>query len=360
MSRALRLIFPFLLLVTICFPSLSAGQELNNPEAEYERIRLLALDGKSDSALLACRNLIVNFPLYGDAHILLGRIMAWKKDYVVAGHIADSMLKADPANGDAAELRRDINRYKDDGQERSVGIRSGYFFDSFTKPYQRLWQVFGTALEKKFTWGLLSGGVNLGHARAIESGSGGNTEWQVETEAYPEISAGKHAYIAYSFSPGSWFPTHRAALEIWQSLPEGWSISAGLNYYYFSRNNYIALASAEKYTGPWWISLKGYLCFREHGGSVSAYLFMRRYFSGRNYLQLTFGAGSGPDEPYDIRTDLMRYSAYTARLTYNLSLGRPLELKIMTGYVYEEFQNQVFRNRFDGSVNLFYSIKTRQ
>ncbi len=157
-----------------------------------------------------------------------------------------------------------------------------------------------------------------------------------------------------------YFPKHRAALEVWQILPAGWAASAGMNYYYFDRNIFIALASVEKYIGRYWLSLKGYLYFKEHGITTSAYFNARRYFTDINYLQLTLGAGTAPDEPFDIRTDLMRYSAYSARLTYNVALGNRLVMKVGTGYSREEYYENTWRNRFEGNVNFTYAIRMKQ
>ena len=62
-----------------------------------------------------------------------------------------------------------------------------------------------------------------------------------------------------------YFPTHRAAVELWQILPAGWAVSGGLNYYYFDRNIFIALASVEKYLGKYWFSGKCYVYFKDGG-----------------------------------------------------------------------------------------------
>ncbi|MCK7530477.1 MAG: hypothetical protein MZV63_05255 [Marinilabiliales bacterium] len=51
------------------------------------------------------------------------------------------------------------------------------------------------------------------------------------------------------------------------------------------------------------------------GVRTSVYLNARRYFSRTEYLQLTLGAGTAPDEPLDIMTDLERQSATSVRLS---------------------------------------------
>src|SRR5665647_658336 len=51
------------------------SQTITNPEEEYSRIRTLALSGDYTQAEPAARNLVKQFPGYGDARILLGRII---------------------------------------------------------------------------------------------------------------------------------------------------------------------------------------------------------------------------------------------------------------------------------------------
>jgi len=132
-----------------------------------------------------------------------------------------------------------------------------------------------------------------------------------------------------------------------------------MNYYYFNRNIYIGLASVEKYMGRYWMSLKGYFYFKDQGVTTSEYFTIRRYFTDINYFQLTLGTGTAPDEPFDIRTDLMRYSAYSVRAAYNVALAKRLVMRIGTGFSYEEYQNNIWRNRFEGNIDFVYAIKMK-
>jgi YaiO family outer membrane protein len=359
MNRRFILLILTLLTARLFVPVLLLSQEAPNPEAEYARIRTMAFDGKLDSAALDARKLVNSYPSYGDARILLGRILAWKKDFKNAAAVIDTLLMTEPENADALSVKRDIVQWSKESSTESTGIRAGYSFDTFKEPYSRYWQVFNAGAEHRFKWGLAAAGLNIGNANIGEPDPDKATEWQLETEAYPKFSDKNYAYVAYAFSPGHYFPTHRAAGEFWQVLPAGWAASAGMNYYYFDRNIFIALASVEKYIGRYWLSLRGYLYFKDHGVTTSGYLNIRRYFTDINYLQLTLGAGTAPDEPFDIQTDLMRYSAYSARIAYNVALSKKLIMRIGTGYSYEEYQENIWRNRFEGNVNFVYAIKMK-
>ncbi len=335
------------------------SQEISDPEAEYMRIRAMAFEGKLDTAAADARKLVNSYPSYGDARILLGRILAWRKDYVNAAAVIDTLLKTDPANTDALSAKNDILLWSKVNPTFSTGIRAGYSFDTFREPYKRYWQVFNAGAEHNFNWGLAAGGINIGNAIIGDPTPDNKTEWQLEAEAYPKLSPRNYAYIDYAYSPGVYFPHHRAALEVWQSLPAGFAVSAGMNYYYFNRNIFIALASVEKYTGKYWFSLKTFLYFKDHGLTTSYYFNARRYFKDLNYLQLTLGAGTAPDEPFDVRTDLMRLYAYSVRVAYNVYLTPRLMMRIGSGYSYEAWAENTWRNRYEGNINFIYAIKMK-
>ncbi|MCA1742047.1 MAG: YaiO family outer membrane beta-barrel protein, partial [Bacteroidales bacterium] len=158
------------------------------------------------------------------------------------------------------------------------------------------------------------------------------------------------------YSPGTWFPRHRAALELWQTFPKGWAASVGGNYYYFDHSIYIGTLSVEKYTGNWWFSGRGYFHFKDIGVTSSFFLNARRYFGTTDYLQLTLGAGTAPDEPYDILTDLERQKAASVRLTYFNQINSYWSVRIGAGYSYEKYTETEFRNRFEGNIGVIRGI----
>ena len=144
-------------------------------------------------------------------------------------------------------------------------------------------------------------------------------------------------------------------------LPDG-QFQAGLNYYYFDRNIFIALASVEKYLGKYWLSGKCYVYFKDDGPRTSFYLNARRYFNDFNYLQLTLGTGTAPDEPYGIREDINRLSANSVRLAYNFNVKGRFSVRLGAGYSREEYdatEGPAKRDRFEGNVNLIYALKMK-
>ena len=335
------------------------SQDTINPESEYQRIKTIAFDGDYATAAVAARKLVNMYPSYGDARILLGRILAWQKDYINAAAVIDTLLLKDHGNEDARSARRNIFMWSKDNTPVSTDIRAGYTFDSFREPYSRFWQVFNAGAAHKFKWGPAYAGLNIGNIRIGEPSPSNASEFQLEAEAWPNITSKNYADLEYAYSPGTYFPRHRAAAEVWQILPAGWAISAGLNYYYFDRSAFIALASIEKYVGKYWLSLKGFVYFKDIGTRASIFVNARRYFNDKDYLQITLGTGAAPDEPFDIQTNLMRLNANTVRLAYNLSVSHKLMMRIGAGYSSEEYRETIWRNRFEGNINFIYAIKMK-
>ena len=340
-------------------PSSAHSQDIYDPETEYIRVRKIAFEGELITAYSAARRLVNMYPSYGDARILLGRIMGWKKDYANAIAVIDTLLITEPDNSDALSAKSDILLWAKESTPVSTDIRTGYSFDGFTEPYSRFWQIFKAGAGHRFTWGPAAAAFNIGNLVTRGTSPVSAAEFQIEAEAYPKLSDKNYAYLAYAYSPGMYFPGHRAAIEVWQILPAGWAVSAGLNYYYFDRSIFIASAAGEKYLGRYWLSLKGYVYFKDDGPTTSVYFNARRYRNDNDYLQITISTGTAPDEPFDIQADLMRLSAHSIRLAYYVSITHKLAIRLGTGYSYEEYAEGFWRNRFEGGLNLIYAIKMK-
>lgn len=334
-------------------------QEISDPEAEFARIRSIAFEGKYSEAESAARKLLKEYPAYGDARILLGRLLAWQKDYKQALSVIDTLLLTEPSNQDALSAKRDITLWAKESSPVATDIRAGYYFDTFSVPYSRFWQVFSTGAGHRFDWGPAYAGINVGNAIIGGISPRSAVELQFEANAFPRLSDRNYAYLAYAYSPGSYFPRHRAAAEIWQLLSKGWGLSAGLNYYYFDRNIFIALASVEKYVGKYWLSLRSFFYFKDEGITTSFYANIRRYTNSTDYFQVTLGTGTAPDEPFDVEIDLMRLSAHSVRLAYNAAITPKLMIRVGAGYSREEYDESLWRDRFEGGINLTYAIKMK-
>jgi YaiO family outer membrane protein len=356
-----------------------------NPEMLYDSIRIIALDGRLAEAEGMARNLVESHSDYGDAVVLLARIVAWQERYPEALLLLDSLIVRDPGHSDARDARASVMEWmegashlqetdtliikpeltqnaaapvsiKGDSATRGVDLYTGYSFDTFEKPYQRFWQIFSMGAIYPTKRGPLLGGVNFGNLRSDQLSGEFMTGLQVQAEYWPKTGEKGYAWIAWAYSPFRYFPQHRISAEYWHNLSGGWVVSAGASYYYFDNNIFIPAFSVEKYIGRYWFSGKTYLHLKEAGTTTSHFLTARRYLNDFDYLQLTVGAGTAPDEPYDIATDLERQKAVAFKAALNKGLGRLLAVKAGVGYSREEYSGNLKRNRFEGFVTLTYSM----
>ena len=339
------------------------SQSIADPEAEYALIRSMALSGNYSGAETAARALVNQYPGYGDARILLGRILAWQNEYEEAEAVIDTLLVTEPDNKDALAAIHDLNRWSRKAAEQDTpptDLRAGYLFDTFTTPYDRFWQIFNAGAGHRFSWGTVVAGINAGNIIYGEPLNIKATNIQYSAEAWPQLTKKNYAYISYAYSSGTYFPRHRAALEVWQTLPAGWAASAGVNYYHFAGDVFIGSLSLEKYLGDYWFSAKGYFYFKDIGITTSFYLNARRYFNKTDYFQLTLGTGTAPDEPFDILTDLERQSANSVRISYFDRITPLWAVRIGAGFSYEEYLTGFHRRRYEGGIGFIYSIRTKK
>jgi lipoteichoic acid synthase len=126
MGRPLIILFVGLFINTLLNNPQLYSQEDYNPETEYLRIRTMAFDGDYASAAAAARKLVNAYPTYGDARILLGRILAWQKDYDQAAAVIDTLLMTEPDNADALSARKDISLWSKVNTPVATDLRVGY------------------------------------------------------------------------------------------------------------------------------------------------------------------------------------------------------------------------------------------
>lgn len=367
-----------LLVIAVCtLLTINSFAQNTSPEQELARIRAVAFEGRLPEAERSLHSLLDSLPGYGDARVLLARVLAWQLKYEEGLEVIERFLAEQPENEDAIETRGDILRWmaavaaeeemadslrlaaaaKASQDSIRVAARNeliaGYYFDTFREPYPRLWQVWKAGAAHRTDFGKVMGYLNIGH---IGSGGTGETEFQLEGEAWPTISPTVYGWLNYAWSPGIYFPRHRASAELWHTLGGGWVASAGLNYYHFDRNIFITVAGVEKYLGRWWLNGKVYFYFKDSGITNSLFVSARRYFNDTDYLQFTAGTGTAPDEPFNVIVDLERLSATTIKLIYFREITKMMTLRAGAGYSCEEHFESLYRNRFEGTITLTRKI----
>lgn len=391
-----------------------------NPEQKYQLTRELAFSGKYNDARQLGFKILDSIPKFDDVSLLIARTYLWEAKYDSAQKYIDKVLTNNPDNIEAQEAQLDLayfsgnmpvaeklalqmlgsnpdnikyrekyalallaNEQKQQAVNQADSILNrdslnvvandiknqlkprkklthvsvGYSFDHFSEPYSRWWHLFTAGVQKPVKWGSIGGRLNIGQLYPKRSSFVESTEWQLEAESYINLTKASYGMLLYGYSPHNHFPTHKAAAEIWHKLPAAFIASIGINYYNWDENHiYIGTASLEKYLGKYWFCLRGYAHFKDVGVTGSYYLTGRRYFNEIDFFQVTLGMGTAPDEPFDIKNDLERQSAYSIRTMYCKKIAEQWTLKAGLGYAYEEYSSEKYRNRYDGTISFIYSF----
>ncbi len=382
------------LLITYFFFTLEA-QEIQgyaNLEQGFELMRQRATDGDYDSAKLLGYQLLEEKGDYYDVALYLARIHGWEASYDSAYLLIDEVIGQEPDLFEAYETCVDLAYWEnnisrlDSCAEKALALEPGseailakytqahqpgdlqteypevfahYTFDHFSVPYVRNWHLLSVGGKIPISWATLIPYINGGYESA--GGNTPSTDIQFNLDAYLTLGKNNYALVGYGFSPNgviNYLPNHRAAAEIWQTLPKGFGVSVGMRYFYWDEHFAFLTLSAEKYAGNWWFSFRPYIFFKDVGVRGSYYLSGRRYFASKyDHLTLTLGYGAAPDEPVLVVTDLDRLNALSARLEYNRPLTPMLRMIAMAGYSYEEWQDQSYRNRISFRLGCYIRIK---
>lgn len=389
----MRIVRALIILSIFSLNRLSA-QELqvryDTPEDGFALMRQHAAANRYAVAKNIGYRLLEENPEYFDVSLYLARIFGWEAAYDSAYSMLEQVLLAEPSLFEAHEVRVDLAYWENDWIKLedyagaalalypdSSGIKKKYLlaksqrgltqevtellvsysYDHFRKPYIRNWHMLSVGAIIPYKKGSLTPYLNGGYHSGVE---GTSTDIQLNLDTYFHLGKTNYAMAGYGISPGgvvNYLPNHRAALELWQVLPAGFAISAGMRYFYWDQHFTFLTFSGEKYMGNYWFSLRNYLFFKEHGISGSYYLSARRYFADRfNYLNITVGYGTAPDEPLLVISDLDRLNALSFRTEFSKQVRYNLRLNLMAGYAYEEFDDQQFRNRFDMRIGLYIGL----
>jgi YaiO family outer membrane protein len=385
--------FFILVIVTASFQLALSAQgsvKYSNPEEGFALMREHASSGDYDLAKVIAYELLDENESYFDVALYLARIYGWESRFDSAYSMLDKVLASEPELYEAYEVCVSL-AYWEQNMEKleecsaraieiepdSAGVfdsfvealQAGspaekqaelflyYSYDHFSQPYVRNWHMLTAGGEIPVKSGTIIPSVNGGY---LAGGNSPSNDLQINLDAYLTLGKKNYAMLAYGFSPNgalNYFPGHRAAAELWQTLPKGFALSAGLRYFYWEEHFPFLTFSAEKYAGNYWFSFRNYLFFKDYGVSGSYYLSARRYFDTKfNYLTLTLGYGTAPDEPIFVVSDLERLSAVSGRLEFSKRVSPLVRLTAMLGYAWEEYRIQESRSRVDMRFGAYYLL----
>jgi len=318
--------------------------------------RVHGWEGRYDSAYVLIDRVISEAPELFEAYQTCADLAYWQNNWERLEECAEKAIVLEPDSAAIFDSYRQAQRAG--AQESGPEVFLHYSYDHFSLPYVRNWHMLTAGGNIPVKAATLVPYVNAGyHAGGFTPA----TDIQLNLDAYFKLGTKNHAMAGYGFSPNgsiNYLPIHRAAAEIWQVLPAGFGLSAGMRYFYWDQHFTFLTFSGEKYAGNYWFSLRNYLFFKDYGASASWYASVRRYFLTRyDHLTFTLGYGTAPDEPLLVVTDLERLSAVSGRVELSKQLNPRIRITGMLGYAYEEFFDRDYRNRFDVRVGCYFRIQ---
>ncbi|MDF1571211.1 MAG: YaiO family outer membrane beta-barrel protein [Bacteroidales bacterium] len=305
------------------------------------------------SALLAANSEALEV-MPGDPDLLYKQAIAhYKQDNGdTALEILDQLLEDAPQNDQALQLKAQVL-----ASEPAPELFARYMFDHFRQPYNRRWHMVTLGGNYPIAPGTISPYFNMGHFISDGETFLSTTAFQLNADAYLDITPKNYLLLGYGIGTGTYLPRHRAAVHLWQVLPAGWSVSAGARYFYFDQHYLFYALGVDKYLGNYWFDLKNYIFNKAYGVSVSSHLTVRRYFENKyNYVSATIGYGTSPDEPVTVVADLQRLNALSVRIEIMKQLSARTRFGAGVGYAYEEYPEQLFRNRLNMQAGFYYTL----
>ncbi|NLF41546.1 MAG: YaiO family outer membrane beta-barrel protein [Bacteroidales bacterium] len=407
----------FRLIILVLFSLISSikgfGQNLplpNNPDSLLQVANDLAFNEKTEEARVICNQILVSYPEYHDAAILMGRTYAWESRFDEARKYILPVLDQDPMHKEAIYAMIDVSMWSGSFEEAikyidlallqtpasvPLLIRKAQALIGLGKEDQAaliLNQVLDIDPSNKEAIELLNSlninklknRLTLGyHGDYFEDGSPwhlGYLEYarrtkavgtligrvnyarkfdrdgvQFEVDAYPIITSGTYLYLNAGYSPDDLFPTTRFGFEVFQSLPLSFEVSAGFRMLNYVHNDLMVLTgSVSKYYKKYYFSFRPYFTFASTGGDSQAYyLTARRYFTSTDHhLTLIIGTGFSADDGPLMQGDRYNIERNKAMLYYQQKLSP--RFLIRAGMGYQQYSDGIWGDKVSAEIAISY------
>jgi YaiO family outer membrane protein len=375
--------------------------KVQNPDSTFISAKVLAFEGKYQDSRDSCNKILQEYPSHFDALNLVARTYAWEKQYDTAKTILHDVLEKDEDNFDALLTLIDIAIWEKQYEPASEYIEAGlryhpgnqqiiareeklgalldamvdttenaplkyqhlanavlldYRFDYFREPYIRRWHVLSAGYRRNHERWKFEGRINLGKIFLNNDVFSENTSQQLDFTVFRDVFDEDYIYLNYGKGWGNYFPRHRFGAEYFKSLPEDFEASLGSRYLVWEEDFFLFTASVAKYIPQHWISFRTFYSPFMEENFFSAFLTIRRYLDIENsYVFLMLGTGDSPDQPANLVSNFGRFSSQSARLGVKKYHNRWL-LKFNVGYLFEEFAENTFRNRFEVIIGTGYAF----
>ncbi|MDP4268051.1 MAG: YaiO family outer membrane beta-barrel protein [Bacteroidota bacterium] len=263
-----------------------------------------------------------------------------QKKYKDAIAVTDTILKIDKNNIKVLDIKKDL-RVSDSKNAISIN----YYNDSYKKFTPR--HLFYIDYSRRTSIGTIIGRIN--YAERF-----GNKGYQYEIDAFPKYSKNSYGYINAGYSDSlNVFPHYRFGSDFYYNLPKAFEISAGFRYMKFTSDVTIFTGHIGKYIGNYWFSLRPFITPGNTGTSFSGIFQLRRYFSSsKDYLGLSFGYGSSPDDKRDYFDVIHRLISRKIKIEYCTHISSFWIFNISSSLGNEEYFPGIYRGIYSVGIGI--------
>ncbi|MCK9210817.1 MAG: YaiO family outer membrane beta-barrel protein [Ignavibacteriaceae bacterium] len=312
-------------------------------DAHNALIDLEYWSGDSPKALAYANSALTLNPVSEEILLKKTKILVDLQNYEEAYRTIDTLLHINRSNTEAfvyAERIKDLTRINT--------IGTNYDYEHFSKVFDP-WHSVAVSYSRKTAIGSVIGRINYAN-RFLKDGM------QFEIDAYPRFMDGFYSYVNFGYSGSTIFPKLRFGLSLYYSLPLSFEIDAGIRYLKFpSSKTDIYTFALGKYYSAFWFSFRTFIIPSGNSASYSYTLITRYYLTDAdNYLAFSLGTGISPDERSLNNPNLLISKKIGA--DYNFRISKRQTLSLTTGYIYEEYFANLFRNKISFGVGTQFSF----
>ena len=421
-SNTKKLLFIFIYILATNYVFSQNHDTIIDVNASYEEARQLAFSGERAASRDLARQVIEAKPNHYDAYVLIARSYSWDKIYDSAIITANEVLAKKVGYRDAIDVLIDTYNWKGNpdsslvycnlglsyrpndeaflykkavllkkedndklakytliqlleinpSHEKGNELYSTYkrhiinkvkltqYFDYFDEPWIRRWYVTSIEVSSKPKIGSFIFRINMGQLIKDDVGFFEDVRPQFEIDAYPKLGKKNYAYVSYGYAPNGYFPEHRAGLELFQKLKKSWELSLGMRYLRWSDDLLFYTASVGKYYKNYWFSFRTFVTPKNSSASTSFSFTTRRYFAtADDYIGLTLGVGSSPDDPSNYLIDGNEKIQYLQGAKIGVVYKERIKKWVIeagAGFQLDEYKADKRRNVFTSKISLTYYL----
>ena len=338
-----------------------------------------------DSCITVCQSVLSAKPGCKPFIDIMLNAALWSQNYERSSELVDYALSCYPQNDEYKFVKIKslyfLRKYSESGQLLDSLIKQGYYHSDFewlvpelrklNSSSIQLHSVFYSIPSARSLWqfnslgyGFRTGKVfcvprfNFAQMIDKEHAFGKRFFYQYEIQLLPKLKHSVYPFISYAYSSSAMMPEHKLVAEVYKSLKNSKSVSAGIYFFSFHdrKELYTFSFSGGKSFGRLEFVIKPYFTFNS-GDFVQSYSLITKKILDKydNYFSLTARIGKTPFNPYYLIEDnnlFVSYKDYRLYAEFQHALFEKVLLKIMLGFGKDIYSSAYEQEYFESSFTL--------